>query len=115
MSVREVYLNGVCRERWDNATRTYFTYSAAGAQTSTRAFTPEENAIADAMTLAESQTVNDADIANKIVTVDMPALATILADTNANINANPAQRIKDIAKAVRRLDRKVQRLLDGSD
>jgi hypothetical protein len=122
MSVRETYLDGVCRERWDNATRQYSAYDAAGVLVASteenpnpRAYTAQENADADLVAIAETEIANAADTANKIVNVDMPAMAVIIADTNANINANAAARIKDLAKAVRRLDRKVQNLLDGSD
>lgn len=64
--------------------------------------------------VARTQAANEAEIGDKIVTVDMPAMQAILDATNATINAGPAPFIKDIAKAVRRLDRKVQRLLDGT-
>ncbi len=41
-------------------------------------------------------------------------LQTILDDTNANINANPAQRIKDEARALRRVIRLLIRKFDGN-
>lgn len=57
---------------------------------------------------------NEAIVGNKIETVDMPAMKAILDATNATINAGPAPYMKDIARAVRRLDRKVQRLLNDT-
>ena len=58
---------------------------------------------------------NEATVGNKIVTVDIPAMKAILDTTNATINGGPAPYIKDIVRAVRRLDRKVQRLLEATD
>jgi hypothetical protein len=58
---------------------------------------------------------NDAEIGNKIETVDMPAMQAIINQTNADIRTDPSQEIKDIARAIRRLDRKVQGLLDGTE
>lgn len=60
-------------------------------------------------------TNNETTVGNKIETVDMPAMKAILDTTNATINGGPAPYIKDIARAVRRLDRKVQRLLEATD
>jgi len=41
-------------------------------------------------------------------------LQTIIDDTNANINGNPAQRIKDIARTTRRTIRLLIRRFDGT-
>lgn len=70
--------------------------------------TPEELALAQA---AE----NLAQTGSKLQTIDFPAMQAILAQTNADINASPASEIKDLARAVRRLTRKVENLTDGSD
>ena len=64
---------------------------------------------------AEAITANDEEISNKIETVDMPAMQAIIDQTNANLRADPSQELKDIARAVRRLDRKMQLLLDGTE
>ena len=58
---------------------------------------------------------NEQQIGSKIQNVDMPAMKAILDQSNADLNANPASELKDLARAVRRLDRKVLRLLDGSE
>jgi hypothetical protein len=111
----EVYIDSILREVWDDATRTYSTYDEGGAQTSSRPYTAEENARADAEATAAAEAANDEEIGDKIETVDMPAMQGIIDQTNANLRADPSQELKDIAKAVRRLDRKVQRLLDGTE
>ena len=47
--MREKYsVEGYLQERADDSARTVTTYDAAGAVTSTRPYTPEENAAADA-------------------------------------------------------------------
>ena len=46
---------GVLRERWDDGARTYTAWDAAGKQTSTRAYTAQENADADARLAAASR------------------------------------------------------------
>lgn len=114
MSVRVVAPNGVLREFWDDSLRTYTTWDAAGVQTSTRAYTPIENARADAEAAASTTSGNGSTITDRILTVDMPAMQALLDATNATINAGPAPYLKDIARAVRRLDRKVANLLDGT-
>ena len=48
MSTNDTYLNGVLRERADDTTRTVTTYDDAGQVTSSRPYTDEENAAADA-------------------------------------------------------------------
>lgn len=108
-------VNGVVREEWDDSTRMYSTYDESGTQTSTRPYTAEENADADVREAGYQQAANDAEIGTKIETVDMPAMQAILDQTNANIRTDPSQEIKDLAKAVRRLDRKVQKILDGTE
>lgn len=60
------------------------------------------------------QTVNE-NISSKLITVDFPAMQAILDQSNSDINNNPAGEIKDLARAVRRLTRKVEKLLDASD
>ena len=64
---------------------------------------------------AREEAANEEQIGNKIETEDMPAMQAILDQTNANIRTDPSQEIKDLAKAVRRLDRKVMKLLDGTE
>jgi hypothetical protein len=105
----------ILREVWDDATRTYTAYAEDGTVVSTRPYTAEENAAADARAEVYEQDANDEEIGDKIETVDMPAMQAILDQTNADLRADPSQEMKDMAKAIRRLDRKVQRLLDGTE
>jgi hypothetical protein len=102
------------REWWNDATRTYKTYSAAGAETSTRPYTAAENAEAEAAATELLAITNKGAVETNIVT-DMAAMQMIINDTNANINANPAARIKDIARAIRRLDRMALARFEAAD
>lgn len=113
MSTHDVYEDGVLAQRWDNEARTYTDYRTD--PDTVRAYTPEENAAAEAAELAATEVIYEGDIVGKIVAIDMPAMQALLDATNATINAGPAPYLKDIARAVRRLDRKVLRLLDGSE
>jgi hypothetical protein len=101
-------------ERWDDTLRTYTEWDAAGVQTSQRAYTPAENAAADARAAAELLVSNEATITTGIAN-DLAVMQAIIAQTNADLKTDPSQEIKDIARAVRRLDRKVARLLDSVD
>ncbi len=49
------------------------------------------------------------------LTTDLAAMQTIINDTNANINANPAARMKDIARMLRRLGRVALNDYRGTD
>lgn len=73
-----------------------------------RLLTPEE-------LLAIQEAANEAIIGNKIETVDLPAMQAVIDQTNALLRDDPSQEIKDIARAVRRLGRKVQGILDGTE
>jgi hypothetical protein len=72
-----------------------------------RPWTVEELA---ARTAAANEAVIDTGLA-----ADIAVMAAIIAQTNADLKTDPSQEIKDIARAVRRLDRKVTRLLDSTD
>lgn len=109
---RESFFNGVLIERWDDAARLVRTFNAQGAQTSTRPYTAEEITRADADALAASQATNGSTIDANLA-ADLVTLQAIIDDTNANINASPAARIKDIARVQRRIIRRVIGKLDG--
>ncbi|MGW5239502.1 hypothetical protein ACWEOW_11265 [Monashia sp. NPDC004114] len=109
------YIDGILRQFWDDANRRYTEWDAQGVQTLQRPYTPEENAAADADAAAALAASNAAATASKLVTVDMPAMDAILAQTNADLRTDPSQEIKDMAKAIRRLSRKVNNLTDGVD
>lgn len=59
MMLRENYVDGVLRERWDSTTRLYTAWDASGVQTSQRPFTAEENAWADAAAAAAELEANE--------------------------------------------------------
>lgn len=113
MSGIETYTNSVLTERWDDSTRTYIDFRTD--PDTTRPYSVEENAGADeraAKVLADGIA---ASTSSKLVTTDFPAMQAIILQTNADLRADPSQEIKDIARAVRRLTRKVENLTDGSD
>lgn len=56
----DVYRDNVLRERWDDATRTYTAWNASGVQASSRPYTAQENAYADAVA-AQAQRDSNAD------------------------------------------------------
>lgn len=112
--MRERWRDSVLRERWDDATRTYTRWDAAGVQVEQRPYTTAENAAADASAAAETLAANEKSISTKLAN-DMAAMQAILDQTNADLNAGPAQELKDLAKAVRRLIRKVERILDDTE
>lgn len=96
------YINSVLREEWNDVTRLYTTWDENGLQTSQRPYTAEENATADASAQVALEEDNKSTIETNLE-ADLAAMQAIIDDTNANINTNPAQRIKSIARAVRRL------------
>lgn len=59
----DVYVDDVLRERWDEDSRTYTEYDAQGQQTSTRPYTAEENAAADAALTTEQARAEAATLA----------------------------------------------------
>jgi hypothetical protein len=96
----------------DTATDTYdrSVTLVAGVPTVTwtqRPWTAEELA-------AREAAANEAVITTGIA-ADLTVMAAIIAQTNADLKTDPSQEIKDLARAVRRLDRKVARLLDSVD
>lgn len=116
-----VYHDGVLRELWNDLATTLADgtaspvparsvrfYTAAGAVASTRAYTTQENAAADAEVARAAATSNKAaTVAN--ITSDMATMQAALALQNAalttDFNANPAKYLKDFARAIKRLDR----------
>ena len=95
------------RVEGDDATRTATVYDQYNNVVETRPYTDLENAAADARALNDTRAENEAtlnsglseQIDNAIARKD--AMAAIKAMTNADINANPARHIKDVADAVR--------------
>lgn len=120
---------GRLREQWDDATRTYRRWDAAGALVETRAYNATETADAAARLAQATAAANEATLTDQLrLTIDAliasraTIKATALDPTNATINSNPAAVIKAVAKAVRddeqtliRLCRLLARQLDTTD
>lgn len=74
---------------------------------------PEE---ADQKAQEDTAQVTENNIDSKIVTVDLPAMQAVLDQTNAQLREDPAQELKAMARAIRRIDKKLLHiLLEGSE
>lgn len=113
MSVQVTDDKGVVRQRWDDAARTYTEWDADGAVVSTRAFTAEENARADAVAAEDAATTNRGAVETKLSQA-MADLQALIDTTNATINGSPAAAIKALARVVRLLVRAALRQYDGT-
>ena len=102
--MNETYIAGMLRERWDDTTRTYTAWDDAGTQTEQRPYTAAENAAADEDAVAATQTANKSTIETNL-SEDLDAMQAVIDQDNAMLRDDPAQEIKDIARAVRRLIR----------
>lgn len=89
MNVNELYTNGVLRQWWDDETRTYKAYDAGGTQVSSRPYTVEENAAADAAAAAATAATNKASLTAKGVQAlaDNTTYLAVAAPTNAQVAA----------------------------
>lgn len=112
MSIRVYSSTGILLDLWDDTTRTYTDFRPTPS--SSRAYSATENARADAEAAATTASGNSGTIGDRISSVDMPAMQAIIDAQNTTINAGVATYLKDVARAVRRLDRKVANLLDGT-
>lgn len=112
MSIR-VEVNGVVREFWDDATKTYKTFNAAGAQTSTRPFTAQETIESDGRIAADAAAGNESNIRTNIAN-DMANVQAII-DAGPNGAALTTQQIRDICRAIKRLDRMTLRQFDAAN
>lgn len=111
MTFLEVYEDGRLIGSWDDTTRTYTDHRTGQS----RPYTAEENTAADARAAQTQAQANVTSTSTKLITVDFPAMQAILSQTNADLRADPSQEIKDLARAVRRLTRRVENLTDGSE
>lgn len=106
MNTRLELLNGALVARYDDAARTVTTYNSAGAVTSTRPYTPEENAEADAAAAAETARARReaTRTAVKAIVTDLQAekarAQTVIDKTNATITGADT---KDVARAAKRI------------
>jgi hypothetical protein len=104
VNLGENYIDGVLREKWDDATRTYTAWDADGVidPETPRSYTAEENAAADAEAVGETLVQNKSTIELNLEE-DLATMQAIKDTDNSVINDSPASYIKDIAVAVRRL------------
>jgi hypothetical protein len=110
----QVYQDGVLREEWNDATRTYTAWDANGVVTDERPYTTDENAAADARAATDQQAQNKSTIEANLEQ-DYLNMQDIEAQSNADLRADPSQEIKDIARAVRRLTRMALENYSGTD
>lgn len=111
MSIRQAYVDGVLTEQWDDNTRTYTDFRTD--PDTVRAYTTEENAAADARIAGQTVAANRLTI-EQALDAALVTLQLIIDDTNANINAGPATRIKDLARVQRRIIRLLRNNFDGT-
>lgn len=116
MSWSDFDKNGVLIERGNDTTRTVTTYDESGAVTSTRPYTADENATADAAAAQEVVRTNAEILRNGLQSVIDASIArqavyqTVLNTDNATIKSNPAPYIKDVARQGKRSERAIIRL-----
>jgi hypothetical protein len=112
----ETWRDGVLRERWNDATRVYTRWNAAGVQVEQRAYTAAENTQADARAAAEALITNRSTLEAKAAagiaanTTDQAqaetvrAAANTLAGTTGTFTtAQASTHIRSLAGAVRTL------------
>lgn len=110
--IRVLEVDGIVRESWDDTAYTVTYYDAAGVLVDStpenpnpRSYTAAEIAFADALAQDRLEEANARTI-EQALTGDLTAMQTLIDTTNATINAGPAPFLKDIARAIRRLDRR---------
>ena len=105
----ETYIDGILRERRDDTARTVTTYDETGAVASTRPYTAEENAAADAAVAeaaARAQRVAGRLTVRAIITdlqAEKARAQAVLDTPNATIKSNPAPYVVDVARAAKRI------------
>jgi hypothetical protein len=92
----------------DDNSRTFATWDEAAQGFVVREYTPEEVAAAEQRAAARTSIEN-------ALSAALDELQLIIDDTNANINTNPAARIKMIARALKRAIRIELRRFEATD
>lgn len=64
--ITRAYEDGVLRQWWDDATRTYHEYDAAGVETTSRPYGAEENTEADQRASDQALAVNEATLSQQL-------------------------------------------------
>jgi hypothetical protein len=113
MAVRDLYVDNVLRERWDDGTRTYTAYSATGSVTSTRPYTAAENVNADALVTAAAEQANHDTIVSQATTAisSNQTYLGIASPTNAQVVAQDRALTQQMNTVIRLVIAK----LDGTD
>lgn len=109
--IRNVELDGVLRESWDDDTRMVTMWDSAGVVLPDypRAYTPDENAAIDArnaILLTQSTRENQRTLIKAIITdlqLEKDRVQPTIDATKATINADPGAYIKDVARASKRI------------
>lgn len=102
----ERYEGGVLRERWDDATRTYTSFDASGAQTSSRTYNAAEDAAAaDSARALNANTMRDR----------MQAAITANSTYLALNNPTTAQRDAHIQRLTRECNALMRLVLGATD
>jgi hypothetical protein len=114
MSIQIFHPNGQLAKYWNDVASSYTEYNTSGVQTSTRPYTSEETARAVAEAALRTETVNKGAIEANIIQ-DLAAMQTIIDTSNSVLNDTPASAIKDVARAIRRLDRMMLAKFDGTN
>lgn len=104
--------DGELLEQWDDASRTYTDFRPDPDES--RPYTDTENATADAQAQAATHAANEASLEDDLDEA-LISLQVIIDDLNANINDNPAARIKDVAKALKKTIRKVNQRFEDTE
>lgn len=109
----QVFIAGVLREWWDDASRTYRSFDEQGAQMSTRPYTAAENQLADESAQRELRDANERTLREKAgqAIAFNDAFLALATPSNAQVVAQ-VQRLTREATALIRL---TIRALDSTD
>jgi hypothetical protein len=101
-------------EQWDDESRKYTRFNEDGSVAGTpRDYNDDENADADRLKTAEIRIKNEESLKQQL-DASLDALQVILDDSKSNINADPASRIKDIARALKKTIRIANKRFEGT-
>lgn len=100
--VKVIDSSGITRQWWDDATRTYHEYDAAGVETLARPYTTEENADADTRATEATEATNESTLIDK---------ARTALTNNANFLAIASPTTAQAVTQVKALTRQVNALI----
>lgn len=107
--------DGELLELWDDTTRTYSRWDGTDpAPVEQRPYTATEHAEADARAAAATAAANE-DTLETELDAALLELQVIIDSTNADINANPAGEIKDLARVLKKTIRKVNERFEATE